>query len=40
MFGVEEVKFLGFLLTERGIEVNPNKCAVIIGMRSLANVKD
>ena len=40
VFGEEAGKFLGFLLTERGIEVNPDKCAAIIGMRSLANVKE
>jgi len=38
--GVEAVKFLGFLLTRRGIEANPDKCAVIIGMRSSTNVKE
>ena len=31
VFGVEVGKFLGFLLTERGIEVNPDKCETIIG---------
>jgi len=35
VFGVEAGKFLGFLLTERGIEANPEKCAAIIAMRSL-----
>ena len=39
MFRVEEGKFLDFLLTGRGIEVNPDKCATIIVMRSSANVK-
>jgi len=39
VFGVEVVKFLGFLLTERGIEANPKKCAVIIAMRSPISVK-
>jgi len=39
VFGVEVGKFLGFLLTEQGIEANPDKCATIIGMRSLATVK-
>jgi len=34
VFGVKAGKFLGFLLTERGIEANPEKCAVIITMRS------
>jgi len=27
VFGVEAGKFLGFLLTERGIEANPDKCS-------------
>ena len=36
VFEEEAGKFLRFLLTERGIEVNPNKCATIIGMRSPA----
>jgi len=39
VFGVEAGKFLGFLLTERGIEANPEKCLAIIAMRSLASVK-
>ena len=34
VFGVEVGKFLGFLLTERGIEANPKKCAAILAMRS------
>jgi len=40
VFGVEVGKFLGFLLTERGIEAGPEKCVAIIGMRSLVNVKE
>jgi len=39
VFEVEAGKFLGFLLTERGIEANPKKCAAIIAMRSLISVK-
>jgi len=34
VFGVEAGKLLGFMLTERGIEANPHKCAAIIAMRS------
>ena len=34
VFGVEAGKFLGFLLTERGIEANPDKCAAIITIRT------
>jgi len=40
VFGVEARKFLGFLLTERGIEANLDKCTTIIKMRSPANVKE
>jgi len=37
IFGVEACKFLGFLLTERGIEANPDKYVVILAMRSPAS---
>ena len=37
---MEAGKFLGFMLTERGIEANPGKCATIIAMKSLTSVKD
>jgi len=40
IFGVEAGKFLGFLLTERGIEANPDKCAAILALRSPATVKE
>jgi len=40
VFGVEACKFLGFLLTERGIEANPEKCAAILAMRSPISVKE
>jgi len=40
VFGVEAGKFLGFMLTERGIEANPDKCATIIAMRSPTSVKE
>ncbi|XP_019457551.1 PREDICTED: extensin-like [Lupinus angustifolius] len=39
-FGVEAGKFLGFLLTSRGIEANPSKCQAIIDMRSPRTVKE
>jgi len=32
VFGVDRDKFLGFMLTQRGIEVNPEKCNAIIEM--------
>ena len=40
VFGVEAGKFLGFMLTEWGIEANPDKCAAIIAMRSPTSVKE
>jgi len=40
VFGVEAGKFLGFLLMERGIEANPDKCATLLAMRSPASVKE
>ena len=40
IFGVEGGKFLGFMLTERGIEANPDKCAAIIAMRSPTSVRE
>ncbi|RDX61680.1 Retrovirus-related Pol polyprotein from transposon 17.6, partial [Mucuna pruriens] len=39
-FGVQAGRFLGFMLTERGIEANPNKCRAVINMRSPQNVKE
>ncbi|RDY09020.1 Retrovirus-related Pol polyprotein, partial [Mucuna pruriens] len=39
-FGVRAGKFLGFMLTERGIEANLDKCQAIIDMRSPQNVKE
>jgi len=40
VFGVPAGKFLGFMLTARGIEANPDKCAAIIEMRSPKNLKE
>jgi len=40
VFEVELGKFLGFMLTERGIEANLDKCDAIIGMRSPTNIKE
>jgi len=39
-FGVQAGKFLGFLLTRRGIEANLDKCQAIINMRSPTNIKE
>jgi len=40
VFGVPADKFLGFMLTARGIEVNPDKCTAIMEMRSPKNLKE
>jgi len=39
-FGVKAGKFLGFMLTERGIEANPDKCAAIINMKSPSCIRE
>jgi len=39
LFGVDRGKFLGFMLTQRGIEANPEKCKAIIEMRSPTTIK-
>jgi len=39
-FGVEGGKFLGFMLTHRGIEANPDKCQAILNTRSPNSVKE
>ena len=39
-FGVEGGKFLGFMLSHRGIEANPDKCRAITDMRSPKNIKE
>jgi len=40
VFGVTSGKFLGFMLTHRGIEANPEKCQAIVNMPSPANIKE
>nr|KYP55242.1 Retrovirus-related Pol polyprotein from transposon 412 family [Cajanus cajan] len=40
VFGVQGGKFLGFMITSRGIEANPEKCKAIIQMQSLQTVKE
>ena len=40
VFGVEGGKFLGFMLTSRGIEANPDKCRALETMRSPENLKE
>ncbi|RDY10173.1 Retrovirus-related Pol polyprotein from transposon opus, partial [Mucuna pruriens] len=39
LFGVKAGKFLGFMLTMRGIEANLEKCNAVIDMRSPRSVK-
>jgi len=40
VFGVRRGKFLGFMLTNRGIEANLDKCEAIMKMRSPTNLKE
>jgi len=40
VFGVDRGKFLGFILTQRGIKTNPEKCKAIIEMRSPTTIKE
>jgi len=40
VFGVDRSKFLGFMLIQRGIEANPEKCNAIIEMWSPTSVKE
>jgi len=40
VFGVEGGKFLEFMLTNKGIEANPDKGQAIVEMQSPKNVKD
>ncbi|XP_072054170.1 uncharacterized protein [Arachis hypogaea] len=39
-FGVQGGKFLGFMLTSRGIEANPEKCKAVLNMTSPKTVKE
>jgi hypothetical protein len=38
-FGIDAGNFLGFMLTSRGIEANPDKCRAILDMASPKSVK-
>jgi len=40
VFVLNRGKFLGFMLTQRGIEANPEKCKVIIEMHSPTTIKE
>lgn len=39
-FRIQGGKFLGFMITSRGIEINPNKCKAIQQMKSPGNTKE
>ncbi|KAI9126884.1 hypothetical protein K1719_002480 [Acacia pycnantha] len=39
-FGVPAGKFLGFMLTNRGIEANPDKCRAVMEMKAPSNKKE
>ena len=39
-FGVAFVRFLGYLVTQRGIEANPDQISSILNMRSPACAKE
>ncbi|XP_025662052.1 uncharacterized protein [Arachis hypogaea] len=39
-FGVRGGKFLGFILTSRGIEANPEKCKAVLDMTSPVTIKE
>ncbi|XP_039687770.1 uncharacterized protein [Medicago truncatula] len=39
-FGVQAGNFLGFLLTRKGIEANPDKCQAIINMRNPCSIRE
>nr|KYP67764.1 Transposon Ty3-I Gag-Pol polyprotein [Cajanus cajan] len=40
IFGIARGKFLGFMLSTKGIEANPDKCQAVVRMRSLRNIKE
>nr|XP_025677746.1 uncharacterized protein LOC112777556 [Arachis hypogaea] len=39
-FGMEAGKFLDFMITQRGVEANPEKCRAVLEMASPKNLKD
>ena len=39
-FGVASGKFLGFMISHRGIEVNPKKIKAILDMKASQNIKE
>ena len=39
-FGVASIKFLGFMVSQRGIQANPDKIQAILNMEPSKNIKD
>ncbi|XP_015965613.1 uncharacterized protein LOC107489376 [Arachis duranensis] len=39
-FAIEAGKFLGFMITQRGVEANPEKCQAILQIKSPSYIKD
>ena len=39
-FGVSSGKFLGFMVSQRGIEVNEDKIQAILNMKPLKNIRE
>ncbi|XP_057740563.1 uncharacterized protein LOC130957736 [Arachis stenosperma] len=39
-FGMEAGEFLGFMITQRGVEANPEKCRAVLEMTSPKNLKE
>ena len=39
-FGVSSRKFLGFMVNQRGTEINPEKIQALVNMKSPKNVKE
>ena len=39
-FGVQSEKFLGYMITQRGIEANPEKIQAILDMESPTSIKE
>ena len=40
VFGVSSGKFLGFMISQQGVEANPDKIQAILEMNPLKNVKE
>ena len=40
VFGISSGKFLGFMVSQRGVKANPNKIQAILEMTPLKNIKE